>query len=80
MPALPRVLCSSDAISSTRTAPATARARGGIGLLGCGTVGSGVARRLIRSHPGLIRAIAVRDPRKPRDVRWDDFVSDAFDV
>jgi homoserine dehydrogenase len=80
MPALPRVLCSSDAISPTATASATTRAHGGVGLLGCGTVGSGVARRLIASRPGLIRAIAVRDPRKPRDVRWDDFVDDAFDV
>jgi homoserine dehydrogenase len=79
MQAVPRVLCSSDAIPSAATASTTTRARG-VGLLGCGTVGSGVARRLIASRPGLIRAIAVRDPRKPRDVRWDDFVDDAFDV
>jgi homoserine dehydrogenase len=51
-----------------------------LGLLGCGTVGSGVARRLLASHPGLIRGIAVRDPHKPRDVAWDDFSQDAFDV
>jgi homoserine dehydrogenase len=76
--ALPRVLCSSDA-SSPAMPLTTARAHG-VGLLGCGTVGSGVARRLLASHPGLIRAIAVRDPRKPRDVAWDDFAGDAFDV
>jgi homoserine dehydrogenase len=76
---LPRVLCSSEAISSTATSLTTARAQG-VGLLGCGTVGSGVARRLLASHPGLIRGIAVRDPHKPRDVRWNDFSSDAFDV
>jgi homoserine dehydrogenase len=75
---LPRVLCSSDAVVSQATT-ATARAHG-VGLLGCGTVGSGVARRLIASHPGLIRAIAVRDPRKPRDIAWRDFTADAFDV
>jgi homoserine dehydrogenase len=74
---LPRVLCSSDATSST--SQTTTRAHG-LGLLGCGTVGSGVARRLLASHPGLIRGIAVRDPNKPRDVAWDDFSSDAFDV
>ena len=78
MHTVPRVLCSSDAavvptaLTSTRTH--------GVGLLGCGTVGSGVARRLLASHPGLIRAIAVRDPRKPRDVAWSAFSSDAFDV
>jgi homoserine dehydrogenase len=72
------VLCSSDATSSA-TSQTTARAHG-LGLLGCGTVGSGVARRLIVSHPGLIRGIAVRDPHKPRDVAWDDFSRDAFDV
>jgi len=76
---VPRVLCSSDATSSPAASAATTRARG-VGLLGCGTVGSGVARRLLASHPGLIRAIAVRDPRKPRDVAWDSFVDDAFDV
>jgi homoserine dehydrogenase len=76
---LPRVLCSSEAISSTATSLTTEGAQG-VGLLGCGTVGSGVARRLLASHPGLIRGIAVRDPHKPRDVRWDDFSSDAFDV
>jgi homoserine dehydrogenase len=75
---LPRVLCSSDASSSA--AASTATRAGGIGLLGCGTVGSGVARRLLASHPGLIRGIAVRDPHKPRDVAWHDFSPDAFDV
>ena len=75
---LPRLLCSSDATPAPAT-PATTRAHG-LGLLGCGTVGSGVARRLLASHPGLIRGIAVRDPHKRRDVAWDDFASDAFDV
>jgi homoserine dehydrogenase len=76
---LPRVLCSSDAAAPHATATTAPRARG-VGLLGCGTVGSGVARRLIASHPGLIRGIAVRDPRKPRDVAWRDFAGDAFEV
>ncbi|HTD38522.1 MAG TPA: homoserine dehydrogenase [Candidatus Limnocylindrales bacterium] len=79
MQTLPRVLCSSDVAVSQAVTTATPRAHG-VGLLGCGTVGSGVARRLIGSHPGLIRAIAVRDPRKPRDVAWRDFVDDAFEV
>jgi homoserine dehydrogenase len=78
--ALPRVLCSSDAISSPAISSTRTRALGGVGLLGCGTVGSGVARRLIASHPGLIKGIAVRDPRKPRDVQWNDFGGDPFDV
>jgi homoserine dehydrogenase len=77
---LPRVLCSSDAISSQATSLTATRAHGGVGLLGCGTVGSGVARRLLASHPGLIRGIAVRDPLKPRDVPYSDFVGDAFEV
>jgi homoserine dehydrogenase len=76
---VPRVLCSSDATSSPAASSTTTRARG-VGLLGCGTVGSGVARRLLASHPGLIRGIAVRDLRKERDVAWDAFVDDAFDV
>ncbi len=80
MQALPRVLCSSDAMPSPVTAATRTRALGRVGLLGCGTVGSGVARRLIGSHPGLIKAIAVRDPRKPRDVAWHDFGGDPFDV
>ena len=74
----PRVLCSSDAMSPA--APRTTARAAGLGLLGCGTVGSGVARRLLASHPGLIRGIAVRDPHKPRDVAWDDFSRDPFDV
>jgi homoserine dehydrogenase len=85
--ALARVLCSTDVSSGAAvqtaapamTTHAAARA-GGVGLLGCGTVGSGVARRLLASHPGLIRGIAVRDPRKPRDVAWADFGDDPFDV
>ncbi len=77
MQTLPRVLCSSDAIAPAVSAAVRTQ---GVGLLGCGTVGSGVARSLLRSHPGLIRAIAVRDPRKPRDVAWRDFSDDAFDV
>jgi len=52
----------------------------GIGLLGCGTVGSSVARRLLASHPGLVRGIAVRDPQKQRAVAWDDFDGDPFEV
>jgi len=75
---LPRVLCSSDAAPAATASTRTCA--GGVGLLGCGTVGSGVARRLLGSHPGLIRAIAVRDPRKPRDVAWHEFCADAFDV
>ncbi|HEV3086010.1 MAG TPA: homoserine dehydrogenase [Candidatus Elarobacter sp.] len=78
--ALPRLLCSSDAIPSPAISSTRTRALGGVGLLGCGTVGSGVARRLIASHPGLIKGIAVRDPRKPRDVAWDEFGGDPFDV
>jgi homoserine dehydrogenase len=57
------------------------RTRGrGIGLLGCGTVGGGVARRLLRTHPGLIRAIAVRDPAKPRGIAWEGYLGDPFAV
>lgn len=52
----------------------------GVGLLGCGTVGAGVARRLLVSHPGLVSAIAVRDPRKPRDLAWDAYLDDPFAV
>ena len=80
MQVLPRVLCSSDAMPSPVTAATRTRALGRVGLLGCGTVGSGVARRLIASHPGLIEAIAVRDPRKPRDVAWSEFGGDPFEV
>jgi len=75
---LPRVLCSSQ--PPPRESVRTTTRANGVGLLGCGTVGSGVARRLLVSHPGLIRAIAVRDPRKPRDLAWDDFAADPFDV
>ena len=78
MQTLPRVLCSSDAAPLTAARPTTSV--NGIGLLGCGTVGSGVARRLLVSHPELLRGIAVRDPHKSRDVRWTDFSTDPFDV
>ena len=78
MTTLPRVLCASDAASTSTTA--TAVRASGIGLLGCGTVGSSVARRLLVSHPALLRPIAVRDPRKPRAVAWDEFTADPFEV
>jgi homoserine dehydrogenase len=80
---VPRVLCSSDVPSiaaSTMTTGVTVTAPRGIGLLGCGTVGSSVARRLLASHPGLVRGIAVRDPLKARAVAWDDFDGDPFEV
>ena len=77
---LPRVHCSSDPASFVITTAETTTRTRGVGLLGCGTVGSGVARRLVASHPGLIRAIAVRDPHKPRDVAWSDFGGDPFEV
>jgi len=50
----------------------------GIGLLGCGVVGSAVARRLLASRPESVRGIAVRDPRKARDVAWSDWSADPF--
>ena len=59
-------------------APATARR--GVGLLGCGVVGSSVARRLLATHPGLLRGIAVKDPHKTRDVTWTEWSSDPFAV
>jgi homoserine dehydrogenase len=52
----------------------------GVGLLGCGVVGSAVARRLLAAHPGLVRGIAVRDPAKARDVGWDAWSADPFAV
>jgi homoserine dehydrogenase len=52
----------------------------GIGLLGCGVVGSAVARRLLTAHPELLRAIAVKDPSKSRDVAWADWSVDPFAV
>ncbi len=52
----------------------------GIGLLGCGVVGSAVARRLLAREPGLVRGIAVRDTTKPRDVAWTNWSSDPFAV
>ena len=75
---LPRGPSSFDPASPATTATTT-RARG-VGLLGCGTVGSSVARRLVASHPGLIRSIAVRDPNKSRNVVWSDFDGDPFEV
>ena len=59
---------------------APARARPGVGLLGCGVVGAAVARRLLLAHPGLLRAVAVRDPLKSRDVDWDTWDGDPFAV
>ncbi len=76
METVARVLCSSDSVP-VAAAGTTARPRG-VGLLGCGTVGAGVARRLLASHPGLLRAIAVRRPEKPRAVAWDSYASDPF--
>jgi homoserine dehydrogenase len=55
-------------------------ARSGVGLLGCGVVGTSVARRLLAAHPGLLRAVAVRDAGKRRDVAWADWNADAFAV
>jgi homoserine dehydrogenase len=52
----------------------------GVGLLGCGVVGAAVARRLLAAHPGWLRAVAVRDPRKTRDVPWDAWGGDPFAV
>ena len=54
--------------------------RPGVGLLGCGVVGAAVARRLLRAHPGLLRAVAVRDPHKARDVDWGAWDGDPFAV
>jgi homoserine dehydrogenase len=59
-------------------APVTARP--GVGLLGCGVVGAAVARRLLLAHPGLLRAVAVRDPHKARDVDWGAWDGDPFAV
>ncbi len=78
MQSVPRVLCSSEAVPPAATGT-TARTRG-VGLLGCGTVGAGVARRLLADHPGLLRGIAVRHPHKPRAVAWSGFGADPFDV
>jgi len=59
---------------------APASARPGVGLLGCGVVGAAVARRLLQAHPGLLRAVAVRDPHKAREVDWDAWDGDPFAV
>lgn len=60
--------------------PAAPPLRPGVGLLGCGVVGAAVARRLLLAHPGLLRAVAVRDPAKSRDVDWDAWDGDPFAV
>src|ERR1700722_4409809 len=60
--------------------PAPAPRRPGVGLLGCGVVGAAVARRLLLAHPGLLRAVAVRDPLKSRDVDWAAWDGDPFAV
>jgi len=60
--------------------PAPVPQRPGVGLLGCGVVGAGVARRLLLAHPGLLRAVAVRDPAKSRDVDWGTWDGDPFAV
>jgi homoserine dehydrogenase len=54
--------------------------RPGVGLLGCGVVGAAVARRLLLAHPGLLHAVAVRDPHKSRDVDWSAWDGDPFAV
>lgn len=59
---------------------APAAPRPGVGLLGCGVVGAAVARRLLLAHPGLLRAVAVRDPLKARDVEWAAWDGDPFGV
>jgi homoserine dehydrogenase len=60
--------------------PAAQTARPGVGLLGCGVVGAAVARRLLLAHPGLLRAVAVRDPLKSRNVDWGAWDGDPFAV
>ena len=67
-------------IPSSATARAGRAARPGVGLLGCGVVGAAVARRLLFAHPGLLRAVAVRDPRKERNVAWEAWDGDPFAV
>jgi homoserine dehydrogenase len=52
----------------------------GIGLLGCGVVGSAVARRLLATRPDLLRGIAVKDPTKTREVAWEAWGADPFAV
>lgn len=59
---------------------APAARRPGVGLLGCGVVGAAVARRLLLAHPGLLTAVAVRDPAKSRDVDWAAWDGDPFAV
>jgi homoserine dehydrogenase len=43
-------------------------------------VGAAVARRLLLAHPGLLRAVAVRDTHKARDVDWAAWNGDPFAV
>jgi homoserine dehydrogenase len=75
---LPRAFLAADVVFATPTPRPRTHA---VGLLGCGTVGSGVARRLVESQPGLLRAIAVRNPEKSRDLAWDDgYLDDPFAV
>lgn len=71
------VLPAPDVLAPVAVPPVTGR---GIGLLGCGVVGSAVARRLLATRPELVRAIAVRDPRKSRDVDWQRYSDDPFAV
>jgi homoserine dehydrogenase len=52
----------------------------GVGLLGCGVVGAAVARRLLHAHSGLLRAVAVRNPHKAREVDWAAWDGDPFAV
>jgi homoserine dehydrogenase len=67
-------------VSDPSPSPGAARGARGVGLLGCGVVGSAVARRLLAGRPGVLRAVAVRDPHKPRDVAWDAWSDDPFAV
>jgi homoserine dehydrogenase len=61
----------------------------GVGLLGCGVVGGGVADLLLRNpepyahrvgRPVVLRAVAVRDPARDRDLPSDLLVADPMAV